>query len=304
MTAFLATHVAGGADEAPRCRLWIDACQGEPTTYPAVLADMAGVRVVYLGERHTLARHHDLQAQLVTDLAAQGTPLIIGLEQLEAFQQPQLDEFNAGKLTFDQLAEATQWAQRWNNYRQYQPVLEAARKADAWVIGLNARSQTIRQVARGGGVAKLDAVTRKELPAEMQLVDPPYEKLLQMVMMVHMAATPERLRPMIEAQIVRDEVMAHTLAACLQSERGRGRTAIVLCGSGHVAYGLGTVARVRRRLPDVQDRIVLLSESGDVELSEAEKAVSRPVDISHRQLRDLRRPVADYLHVTSLKGAE
>ena len=31
----------------------------------------------------------------------------------------------------------------------------------------------------------------------------------------------------------------------LQSEKGRGRTAIVLCGAGHVSYGLGMVSRVR-----------------------------------------------------------
>ena len=298
----LAGRLATGADQPPRCSLWIDACQGEPTTYDAVLSDLASVQVIYLGERHTLQRHHDIQTRIVTDLAARGTRLVVALEQLESFQQPKIDEFNAGRFSFDQLAEATGWAQRWNNYRQYQPVLEAARKAGAWVIGLNARSETIRQVARSGGVAGLDPAARKELPVDMQLADPPYERLLTMVMQVHMAATPERLRPMIEAQIARDEAMAHTLAAFLQSDRGRGRMAIVLCGSGHVTYGLGTVSRVRRRLPESHERIILLSESGDVELSEAEKAVSRPIDITHQQLRDLARPVADYLHVTTLKS--
>ena len=45
-------------------------------------------------------------------------------------------------------------------------------------------------------------------------------------MMVHMAADEQRLRPMIEAQIARDETMAELLARFLQSPAGRGRTAI------------------------------------------------------------------------------
>jgi uncharacterized iron-regulated protein len=108
---------------------------------------------------------------------------------------------------------------------------------------------------------------------------------------------------MIEAQIARDEAMAAALCEYLQSPSGKGRTAVVLCGSGHVSYGLGTAARVRRRLPEIRERIVFMSESGEVELSPAMKAQARPVTITHQQLRDLGRPLADYLQVTEDKGS-
>ena len=55
----------------------------------------------------------------------------------------------------------------------------------------------------GGGVARLDEKTRSELPKEMQLDDPLYSKLLNLHMMVHLAANPHSLQPMIEAQIAR-----------------------------------------------------------------------------------------------------
>ena len=87
----------------------------------------------------------------------------------------------------------------------------------------------------------------------------------------------------------------------LTSEAGRGRTAVVLCGAGHVAYALGTPARLRRRLPDAKDRILLLSESGDLVLTAEERAMARPITITHDQLRQIDRPIADYVHVTSLK---
>lgn len=294
--------MACSAAEPARFSLWIDAYEGEPTEYEDVIDDLAGAKVIYLGERHTLVRHHDLQRQIVADLAARKIPLVLGLEQLDVSQQPTVDQYNDGKIDFEQLAKAVDWAHRWHNYAQYRDVLETARKAGAPVLGLNARSETIRRVARGGGVEKLDAETRKELPAEMQLKDPTYEKLLSLQLMVHMAASPEKLRPMIEAQIARDEMMSATLAGFLTSDRGRGRTAIVLCGAGHVSYGLGTADRVRRRLGDVKDRIVLFSESGDVELSAEEKAMARSIHITHDQLRSLNRPLADYLHVISRKN--
>jgi uncharacterized iron-regulated protein len=284
--------------------LWLDLCRGEPIPYEAILADLATARVVYLGEHHTIAEHHDLQARLIADLGKQGAALALGLEQLDGAEQPIVDRYNRKEIGFDQLAQATQWAQRWPNFRQYQPALEAARNLGAPVVALNARSEIIRRIARGGGVAKLDPPSRQELPAQMQLDDPPYEKLLAMQMMVHLAATPERVHPMAEAQIARDETMAAAIARFLQSAPGRGRTMIVLCGAGHVAYGLGTPERVRRRMPGVVDRIVLLSESGDLELSAQEKAVSRVISITHEQLRTNQRPIADYLHAKGLSTAQ
>ena len=101
--------------------------------------------------------------------------------------------------------------------------------------------------------------------------------------------------------MARDETMAAVLVSFLQSKAGRGRTAVVLCGAGHVAYGLGTAQRVRRRMPGLTDRIVMLSESGDVELSPEEKAMARPISITHAQLQELDRPLGDYLYATERK---
>jgi len=288
-------------DDAGRPAVWVDLYRGEPVSYEEILQDLASVRVIYLGESHRLKRHHDIQERLISDLSKRDIPLVLGLEQMESFQQPVLDRFNRGEITFDELARATEWPNRWQNYRQYRPILEAARKADVPILALNARSETIRQIVRSGGIDNLDGEQRKELPDDIQTKDPPYEKLLNLLMMVHMSATPERLRPMVEAQIARDEAMASALCSFLKSPQGRGRTAVVLCGAGHVSYGLGTVSRVRRRMPGVKDRIVLFSASGDVKLTPAERAMARGITITHEQLRAIGRPIADYLHVKGLK---
>jgi len=228
--------------------------------------------------------------------------LVVALEPLETSQQPSIDRFNRGEIDFDGLAAAIGWAKRWPNYKQYRGVLDAAHKAKAPVIGLSPSSEVIHAVAKSGGIDRLDPIIRKQLPREMDLKDPVYEKLLAAQMMVHMAASPQRLRPMIEAQIARDEAMSAALADYLHSPAGHARKAVVVCGSGHVAYGLGTPQRVRRRLNDPNDRIVVLADCGDIRLSPQEKAVARPVEITHEQLRQIGRPVADYLEIAYPTG--
>ena len=94
------------------------------------------------------------------------------------------------------------------------------------------------------------------------------------------------------------------LAAFNRGLAGGIVSAVVVCGSGHIEYGLGTAARVRRRMPGVKDRIVHFSESGDVELSPQELAMARPITITHEQLRELGRPIADYLHAVSVKPGQ
>jgi uncharacterized iron-regulated protein len=280
-----------------RTLLWLDVCEGEPADDARVIEDLGKARVVYLGERHTVERHHATQAKVIAELAHAGASLVVGLEPLEASQQPSIDRFNRGEIDFDGLAAAIDWAKRWPNYKQYRPVLEAAHNAKAPVIGLSPGPEIIHAVARSGGVDRLSADLRKQLPAEMVLKDSVYEKILSAQLMVHMAASPERLRPMIEAQIARDEAMSAALADYLRSPPGRGRKAVVVCGSGHVAYGLGTPQRVRRRLGDANDRIVVLSECGDVRLSPEEMAAARAVEIPHELLRQVGRPIADYLEI-------
>jgi uncharacterized iron-regulated protein len=303
LIVIIAVSAAVTCAAADRPLMWIDACEGEPVEEARVVKDLATARVVYLGERHTLQRHHATQAKIIDGLAKGGAALVVAMEQLDSSQQAEIDRFNRGELDFDGLARAISWEKHWPNYRQYRLVLEAARRAKAPVIGLGPSADAIRAAARSGGVAKLDPDVRKKLPAEMELRDPPYEKLLAAQMMVHIAATPEKLRPMIEAQIARDEAMSAALVDFLRSEQGRLRKAVVICGAGHVAYGLGTPQRVRRRLRDDNDRIVILAECGDLRLSPEERAAARPIEIPHELLRAIGRPLGDYVEVAWPAGA-
>ena len=189
-------------------------------------------------------------------------------------------------------------SKRWPGHTNYLALLAAAQKGHIPILALNARVETIRAVGRGG-LARLTAAQRDELPKSIVTEDPIYERFLNQTLAVHMAFDPEKLRPVYEAQVARDETMAEHIAQFLHSPAGQGRTVLVICGRGHCEFGLGTPARVERRLPKVIQRIVLFSESGDLHLSEEERRQAREIEISHQFLRDLGRSAGDYFSVAS-----
>jgi uncharacterized iron-regulated protein len=290
------------APDAARHSFWIDMYEGEPIAYPDLLDDLADVRVIYLGESHTVDRHHAMQHRIVTDLAERGIPLVLAIEQMEACYQPALDEYNSGAIDFDQLAKRTDWPKRWSNYQDYRQTVESAHQSGAPILALNAKAEVVRQVARKG-IDGLDPEERSQLPAKMNLDDPMYEGKLNRLMMVHAGVMKDMVHRMFEAQVSRDETMAENLCAFLKTNDGKNRTAVVLCGSGHVSHGLGIPSRVRSRMPGVKDRVIVMSASGDVELSDKMRAMAREITITHEQMRDLDRPIADYLLATNLKQA-
>lgn len=281
-----------------RLSFWLDLYRGEPLRFADITTDLNQVDVVYVGETHTLDRHHNWQIRIFEELIAEkGDQLVLGLEQIEAFQQPAVDRFNTGELDFDQLATEINWSKRWRNYEDYRSLVELAQANGVPVIGLNGRAETIRKIGRGG-LDSLGPDEREEFPGDIQLNDPDYQRLLNLLMMVHAHMDESLLRQIFQAQVMRDEVMADTLARFLSQPENTGRTALVIAGSGHLQYGLGMVQRVRNRLPDLDDRIVLMTVSNELVLSPQEEAMARKISISHEDLRFLNRPKADYLQVS------
>jgi uncharacterized iron-regulated protein len=224
---------------------------------------------------------------------------------LPADTQPVLDRYNAGDISFDELAADVGWEEIWDNYGDYRAAIEAGHSAGAPVLALNARRELAKQIVRNG-LDSLDAEWAARVPEGVNTDQPDYERELLRVMMVmaHATGQSDMMRRMFEAQVIKDEVMADAITRFLRSPEGENRTVVVLCGAGHISYGYGIPSRVRSRVPGVVDRIVVMSESGDVVLSEREKAMARMIEITHAQLRENTVPFADYLHARSLAPPE
>jgi uncharacterized iron-regulated protein len=291
----------GNAQQRPRAMLWVDAVEGEPVAFQDMLEDLSQSRVIYLGEIHSIPRHHELEREVLEGLEKRGLRLVLAMEQFEFSAQLVLDRFNSGGMDVSRLVKEAELEKRWPGYSNYVGLITAARAHEIPVLALNARAETIRAIGRRG-LERLTTDQRQQLPQQIVTKDPVYERWLNKVLGVHMAFDTSRLRPAFEAQVARDETMADRLANYLNSPAGQKRTAVVVCGRGHCEYGLGTPARVYRRIPGIRQRIVLFSESGDLELTEQERKQARSIEVSHEFLRELERPAGDYFQVTQTRG--
>ena len=294
---FLTSPLDEQKDE--RIQLWVDLYTGEEVPFEQVLRDLNSVDIVYLGEVHTIRRHHHLYRRIIENLGGNNGKIVLVMEQIEITSQEDVDRYNTGKIDFDTLAKVISWREQWSNYREYRDIVETVRKKGGLIAAANAPGQIIRKIARKGLVSLHDA-DRALLPRRIDQGPESYRKLLEKIMMVHAFMPPDRLQFMYEAQVSRDETMASVVSSYAGKKTGQGEKyrIVVLAGAAHVRYGFGIPYRVRSRHQDVTDRIVV-SSSSELVLSKEQKLMSREIEMTHEDFRFITHPLADYLFFIS-----
>jgi uncharacterized iron-regulated protein len=281
-----------------RSPLIVDVVLGEPVTMDTMVDDLAAVKIVYIGEVHTIKEHHALEARILDHLADRKIKLALGMEMFAGRQQEILDRWQEGNESLEHLIRDL-GADHWTNLTDYGPLLLSARERRIPILGLNADDSLVRKVA-WKGLDGLSASEKRLVPAGVTPVDPLSDRLLRLRLKVHRAFQATGLHNVVLAQALRDQTMATTVARFLRSAQGKDRLILVVAGTGHMSYGLGIPSRVER-IKKTPHRIVVLSESGHLVLTEAEKRESVPIEITHADLEFLRRPIGDYLYILPSK---
>src|SRR5688500_4724350 len=119
--------------------LWVDLVSGDEAEHGEVIADLAGAGAIYVGETHTVSRHHAVQLSLLQELFSRGVPLTLCLEQLEGVDQAAVERYNRREIDFPTLAREIDWPRKWSNYADYRPLCEFAQQHDVPIQALNAR---------------------------------------------------------------------------------------------------------------------------------------------------------------------
>ncbi|MGO9116987.1 MAG: ChaN family lipoprotein [Desulfomonilaceae bacterium] len=276
----------------------IDVLMGEPVEMETMLDDLADTKIIYLGEVHTIARHHKLQAEVLNRLKGRGLKLALGMEMFSTQQQAVLDRWVSGKQSINDLIREL-GKEHWTNLKDYESVLTTARDLGIRVVGLNAPDDLVHKIAREG-LAGLSPKEKASLPEDLEQIDPLNGRLLRLRLRVHKAFEAKSLDNIVLAQALRDATMARAVVEFLSSPKGKDAVMVVIAGSGHINYGFGIPERVKRRL-DLPFRIILASESGELVLSEQEMRQMAPAHLTHKDLEFIQKPIADYLHVIPLK---
>jgi uncharacterized iron-regulated protein len=216
--------------------------EGTALSEEALVAYLADVQVVYVGERHDAPVDHAVQARLVALL----DPDVLGMEMFQRPFQAPLDAYGSGTLDEAGMLAETEWSERWGRpFEMYRGVVEAGRTGGARLLALNAPREWTRTIGRTG-IESLAPEIRSALP-EMP-ADEAHRAMVMEALSEHGGHGGESMDPaMLErfytAQLVWDEVMGQTLAEALAGDD----RAVVIAGRMHVQRGLGIPRTAMRR---------------------------------------------------------
>ncbi|MBL0421156.1 ChaN family lipoprotein [Ramlibacter sp. AW1] len=179
-----------------------------------------------LGEQHDAPQHKRWHHETVRDLARRERLAALALEMAERGASTAHLPREASQ---EQVRAALRWEERAWPWAAYGPAVMEAVRAGVPVIGVNLPRAHMR-------AAMADANLERALPAEA------LARQQTAVREGHCDLLPEsQVLPMVRVQIARDRSMAEGVAAAAT----RGRTVVLLAGSGHVDEALG----VPRHLP-------------------------------------------------------
>ena len=238
---------------------------GRDITFAQMADAAARADVVFFGEQHDDAETHRAELALLTAIGDRRGTVILSLEMFERDVQGALDAYLAGTLSeTDFLAQSRPWP---NYAADYRPLLELA-KAKKWpVVASNVPRRLASMVSRQGlaAVDSLPAADRALVAKELLCPKDQYYANFVDVMGGGHGAAPSAAAsasPMTgmtdlfyQAQCIKDETMAEAIVLA-RARSGVPATIVHITGSFHSDFGLGTAARVRRRIPSLNSVVV------------------------------------------------
>lgn len=258
--ASAAPSVQHAVDEVARDAQVVDV--GELPSLNKVIPELAGKRLVFIGENHDRFEHHLVQLAIISRLHKRNPDLAIGMEFFQAPFQPYLDEYVAGRLDDQALLEATEYFDRWGfDFRLYQPILRFAQQHRIPLVALNAPKELVEKVSKNG-IKVLTPAERAQLPARMAPADALYRERLGLVFELHPTGELKDFERFVEVQLVWDESMAKTAAQYLVAHPNH--SLVVLAGNGHLAFRAGIPERVQHRV-QVDASVVLNGAQSGIE---------------------------------------
>jgi len=218
-------------------------------TAEELLQDLAAVQVVFIGELHDHAGHHQAQLSIIRALQKDRQPLAIGLEMFRKDSQTALDLWVGGNYSLNRFLK--DYNDNWSMWEKYREIFEYAKRQKVKLVGLNLPREISSKVARQG-FAALPERERQALGNVQCVVHPEYGDFIRRAMGGHGGHGQQYLF-FCEAQMLWDTVMARNLAGFLKGNPEH--RVVVLAGSGH-AWKFGIPRQLLEQM-EVTYRVVL-----------------------------------------------
>lgn len=207
-----------------------------------LLARINAANVLLLGEIHDNPQHHELQQKLLNARITSGARPAVLMEQLNAENQPALDQALAGSNRDEVLSSVTKLI-KFSDWQFYRPFLVIAVDNQLPVIAANISNQQLQPVI-WNGFAAYDAGDLKRLAVEQVWSESRDKYLVRNMGGAHCGKLKDELRAgLSRSQRLRDALMADSAMSSI----GRGIVGIV--GSSHARRDIGLPLYFAARAP-------------------------------------------------------
>ena len=235
---------------------------GQAVSFDEMLADLATSRVIFVGERHTDAAHHQIQLKIIKALAAIQDNTAVGMEMFDITYQPVLDRWSAGDLEEEAFLEKVQWYANWRfDFSLYKDILNFIKESHIRLVGLNVPTYLPSRV-RVGGLDNLLDIDKAYLPDTIDTADEDHRAHMEPIFKRHSFRSNANFEYWYQAQCLWEDAMAHHISLKLGDD-----VMVVLVGGGHIIHKFGVPDRTFRRNGLPFRTVYLEPAGGEVELS-------------------------------------
>ncbi len=247
----------------------VDSSNEGEISYLQLLEQATHSDVIYLGENHENADHHEIQLKIIRDLIEAGKKPQLGFEFFSIEQTGYLTAYvrrssnRMHKLPEDKLEGKLRRELGWQDrpdktWLFYFRFMQLARKHQLTVFGADLPAGTVRSISRNG----IDGLS----PVEKSLLQPTgyknkaYKKLMfEKFKAAHCGfAMKNHQERMYETWLARNDTMSRSITA--MAEANPKQPVIVILGGGHTQHNMGVFERTGHLLPDVRQLNIGLTE--------------------------------------------
>jgi len=246
----------------------LSARTGQPITFDALVEDLAGVQVVYVGETHTNRDHHLIQARLIEALYLKHQELTVGMEMFDPRYDPILARWSAGELDREAFIKKSHWYARGNGwgfpFELYAPIFDMIQEKRLRLVGLNYPSW-IRSKISTSGIENLLPDERRLLAAEIDTGNAKHRAYVEEVFNQHGHGRVKSFDYFYEVQCAWEDTMAEAVARNLPDG-----PMVVVIGNGHIRYKYGVPDRAYHRSQAPFRTVYLAAVGSEVNLDLAD----------------------------------
>lgn len=273
---FFATTLAHAQGYTPQ-RVF-DTREKEFTDFETMLLQLSRADVVFVGEQHNDPATHRLELALFEGISHRRPNLVLALEMFERDTQATVNDYLSRKISEEEFLKNSR---PWKNYiSDYRPLVEFAKEKKLKVIAGNVPRRYASQVAKGGLtiIDSLPGTEREWVAKQLQcpLDDDYYKKFSEVMKGAHPSSSTgsqpniavsdnSMVERMYQAQCVKDETMAESVASIFNSSESSKPLVIHYNGAFHSDYKLGAAQRTVRRTPKSSVKVVTIVPLKDLD---------------------------------------